>query len=122
MSGHDAVEVCLLCLEDAASPQMWRAAVWELGTLRDKRATPHLLKALFYPDWECRHYAIMALGRIEDPEALPALEELLANHYLSPEPDDAAGPLPLELESHLREDIGRAIAKCRRPGAIPDHP
>jgi HEAT repeat protein len=122
MSRADPVEVCLLCLEDAASPQIWRAAVWELGEQGDRRATPHLLRALDYPDWECRHYAIMALGRLEDPAAAPELERRLTDGYLSPRPDDAVGPLPEGLAAHLREDIARAVARCRVPGSMPEHP
>jgi HEAT repeat protein len=122
MNRADAVEVCLLCLHEADSPHMWRTAVWELGTLKDQRATPHLVDALHYPDWECRHYAVMALARLEDPASVPALEELLTSDYLYPDGRDPAGHLSPELAAHLHEDIAFALAKARQPGTIPDHP
>ncbi len=119
---QDPVKMCLLCLSPDASPQMWRAAVWELGDLRDRRATAAVIKALEYPDWECRHYAIMSLGKLEDPAAIGPLQALLSGDYLTPDDDDPAGPLPPNLAAHLVEDIQQALARIRAPGTYPDHP
>ena len=103
-----AVDLCIEMLAEK-SVHLRRTAAWELGSLGDRRATPHLIACLEDPDWECRHYTVMALGRLADPATVPVLEELLSGDYLSEANAGAAGPAPRKLAEHLKDDILYAI-------------
>ena len=103
-----AVGLCIEMLEEK-SVHLRRTAAWELGSLGDRRATPHLIACLQDPDWECRHYTVMALGRLADPATVPVLEGLLSGDYLSESGCGDAGPAPRKLAEHLRDDILYAI-------------
>jgi HEAT repeat protein len=114
--------VALLAMDSAP---MRRVAVWELGRLRDRRGAPHLLKAIVDdPDWECRHYAIMALANVGGPAEARQLRELAAGDYLSADGSSPAGALPDGLAEHLAEDIEHAAQCCAgersRPCEAPD--
>ena len=50
-----------------------------LGHIGDKRLTPRLIELLGHSDASIRIFAANALGRIGDPQALPALEQLARN-------------------------------------------
>jgi len=50
-----------------------------LGYIGDKRLTPKLIELLGHSDASIRIFAANALGRIGDPQALPALEQLARN-------------------------------------------
>ena len=103
-----AVDLCIEMLGEK-SVHLRRTAAWELGSLGDRRATPHLVACLQDADWECRHYSVMALGRLADPETVPVLEGLLSGDHLSEVGGGDAGPAPRKLAEHLRDDILYAI-------------
>lgn len=103
-----AVDLCIEMLGEK-SVHLRRTAAWELGSLGDRRATPHLIVCLQDSDWECRHYTVMALGRLADPATIPVLEALLSGDYLSGEGGGDAGPAPRKLAEHLQDDIVYAI-------------
>jgi HEAT repeat protein len=105
---EQAIIACIEMLSES-SVHMRRTAAWELGSLGDRRATPHLIASLQDPDWECRHYTVMALGRLADPETIPVLEGLLTDEYLAEDGGGVAGPAPRKLAEHLHEDILYAI-------------
>jgi len=91
------------------SAPMRRVAVWELGRLGDARAAKPLMLAISSDaDWECRHYAIMALANVGGAEDAARLRELAEGNYLSA---DDAGPVPEGLAEHIRDDI-EYTAKC----------
>jgi HEAT repeat protein len=94
------------------SAPLRRVAVWELGRLGDPRGAQHLLTAIVSdPDWECRHYAIMALANTGGADEAEALRELLAGDYLSQDGECVAGPIPEALARHLAEDL-KLSARC----------
>jgi HEAT repeat protein len=94
------------------SAPMRRVAVWELGRLGDPRGAEQLVQAVAGdPDWECRHYAIMALANAGCEDAAQFLRGLVASGYLSQDGQCAAGPIPEALAAHLVEDIEYS-AKC----------
>jgi len=94
------------------SAPMRRVAVWELGRLGDARGAQHLMDAITGDaDWECRHYAIMALANAGGDDEARRLRELLAGDYLSQDGLCVAGPVPEALVAHLAEDIAYS-AKC----------
>jgi HEAT repeat protein len=105
---QQSVDLCIEMLAEK-SVHMRRTAAWELGSLGDRRATPHLVAALEDSDWECRHYVVMALGRLADPMTIPVLEALLAGDYLAEDGGGIAGAAPRKLADHLRDDILYAI-------------
>ncbi|MBM3498267.1 MAG: HEAT repeat domain-containing protein [Armatimonadetes bacterium] len=97
----------------ADSAPMRRVAVWELGRLGDSRGAAHLLDAIVRdPDWECRHYAIMALANTGGEAEADFLRGLLAGDYLSQDGACAAGPIPEALVAHLAEDIEYSARCC----------
>ncbi len=119
----------LLCLYvamlSAESAPMRRVAVWELGRLGDPRGAPHLVRAIVEDvDWECRHYALMALANVGGPEEARRMRELAASDYLSADGQSPAGPLPERLAEHLAEDLERTAQFCAgelpRPREAPD--
>lgn len=66
------------------NPQVSLTYCWSLGINGDRHATPLLAKLLYDSNLRIRIKAAMALGELKDPNALPALEEMLANdphHY-----------------------------------------
>lgn len=94
------------------SAPMRRVAVWELGRLGDARAAKPLMLAITGDgDWECRHYAVMAMANVGGPEDAARLRELAEGEYLSGDGADGAGPVPAGLAEHIREDI-EFSAKC----------
>jgi HEAT repeat protein len=107
------------------SPPMRRVAVWEIGRLGDPRGAAHLMRAIVEDsDWECRHYAIMALANVGGPGEAARLRELLVEGYLSADGQCPAGELPDVLRDHLAEDIERTAQCCSgetpRPTAAKD--
>ena len=109
--------------EDSAP--MRRVAVWEIGRLGDPAGAVHLVRAICGdPDWECRHYAIMALANVGGPEEAAQLRGLVADEYLSPNADSPAGPAPEGLRDHLAADLERTAQCCAgelpRPTAAQD--
>jgi len=104
---------------------MRRVAVWELGRLGDPRGAEHLMRAVTEdPDWECRHYAIMALASVGGPREAERLRELVMGGYLSVDGRDPPGPLPEGLREHLTQDMSRTAECCGgetpRPAAARD--
>lgn len=102
-----------MCIELLSEPSVYirRTAVWELALHGGARAVDHLIPMLHSEvDWECRHYVVMALGRIGDARAVPALQALLVSDYLEPASEGPAGPAPPELAEHLRQDIEYALS------------
>ncbi len=94
------------------SAPMRRVAVWELGKLAHPEGARHLMQAIAGdPDWECRHYAIMALANVGGPVEAAELRRLIEDGYLSTEGRDEAGPPPEGLVGHMREDLDYTI-KC----------
>ena len=94
------------------SAPMRRVAVWELGRLGDARAAnPLVLAVEGDADWECRHYAIMALANVGGPEDAARLRGLAEGEYLSCDAAGSAGPVPEGLAEHIRDDIEYS-AKC----------
>lgn len=92
---------------------MRRVAVWELGRLGDPQAAGPLVNAIVTdPDWECRHYAIMALANVGGPEEAKLLRALLAGNYLSEDGTPPAGPIPVGLAEHLANDIEFSARCC----------
>lgn len=109
----------------ADSAPMRRVAVWEIGRLGDPRGAPHLVRAILEDvDWECRHYAIMALANVGGPDEARRIRELAAGDYLSADGQSPAGPLPDNLAEHLAEDLERTARCCAgdlpRPAEAPD--
>jgi hypothetical protein len=97
---------------------MRRVAVWELGRLGDPRGAEHLMRAITEdPDWECRHYAIMALANVGGPQEAERLQELVTCGYLSADGQDPPGPLPEGLREHLAQDMERTAQCCA--GGVP---
>ncbi len=100
------------------SAPMRRVAVWELGRLADPGGAEHVMRAIAGdPDWECRHYAIMALANVGRPEDAVELRRLIEDGYLSQEGRDEAGPPPEGLVEHMLEDLDYAM-KCSK-GEVP---
>ena len=121
----DELLALYVAMSRADSAPMRRIAVWELGRLRDPRGAPHLLRAIVEdPDWECRHYAIMALANVGGPQDARLLRELAAGDYLSTDGRCPAGPLPDNLAEHLAEDLEHSARCCTgetpRPYEAPD--
>jgi hypothetical protein len=109
----------------ADSAPMRRVAAWEIGRLGDPRGAPHLMRAIVQDaDWECRHYAIMALANVGGPQEARRVRDLVVGDYLSPDGQSPAGPLPDRLAEHLAEDLERAARCCAgelpRPNEAPD--
>ncbi|MBM3475248.1 MAG: HEAT repeat domain-containing protein [Armatimonadetes bacterium] len=103
------------------SAPMRRVAVWELGRLGDARGAEQLIHAVVGdPDWECRHYAIMALANAGNEDAAEFLRGLIASGYLSQDGQCAAGPIPDALAAHLAEDIEYSAKCCA--GELPRPP
>jgi HEAT repeat protein len=95
------------------SAPMRRVAVWELGRLGDPRGAEHLVAAIVTdPDWECRHYAIMAVANTGGAAEAEALRELLTGDYLSQDGECVAGPIPEALAVHLAEDLEFSARCC----------
>ena len=126
--GHRSAEELLalyVAMVTAESAPIRRVAVWELGRLNDPRGAPHLLKAILDdPDWECRHYAIMALANVGGAEEAQRLRELAEGDYLSADGRCPAGSPPEGLRDHLAEDLERTARCCAgeipRPSEAPD--
>ena len=96
----------------ADSAPMRRIAVWEIGRLGDARGAGHLIRAITEdPDWECRHYAVMALANVGGLAEAQQLRACVADGYLVGGLHGCAGPAPEGLVEHLAEDIEYA-AKC----------
>jgi hypothetical protein len=57
--------------------RMW--SVYMLGIQRNPIDVPVFLRALKDPEYDVRYYALMALGAIGTRDAVPAMEELLAD-------------------------------------------
>lgn len=117
-----ALYVGMLTMDSAP---MRRVAVWELGRLGDPRGALHLMQAIAEdPDWECRHYAIMALANVGGPDAARQLRELAAGDYLSADGQTSIGSPPASLAEHLAEDLEHSARCCAgeapRPGEAPD--
>jgi HEAT repeat protein len=84
-----------------------RVAVWELGRLGDPRGAEALMQAVLTDaDWECRHYAVMALANVGGPAEAAELEALIGNGYLG----DAS--LPAALAAHVCEDLEYSARCC----------
>jgi HEAT repeat protein len=99
-------------LQDDSAP-MRRVAVWELGRLGDPRGAAPLLAAITGDaDWECRHYAIMALANTGGVAEAEALRELLTGDYLCQDGQCTAGPVPEALAAHLTEDLEYSARCC----------
>jgi len=121
----DELLALYVAMSTAESAPMRRVAVWELGRLRDPRGASHLLTAIVEdPDWECRHYAIMALANVGRAGEAKRLRELAAGDYLSADGRCPAGPLPSGLADHLAEDLELTARCCAgeapRPSEAPD--
>jgi hypothetical protein len=105
----------------AGSAPMRRVAVWEIGRLGDPRGAGHLMRAIVEDaDWECRHYAIMALANVGGPHEARQVRELAGGSYLSADGQDPAGPLPHRLAEHLAEDLERTARCCAGDLPRPD--
>ena len=95
------------------SAPMRRVAVWELGRLGDARGAEQLVNAVVGdPDWECRHYAIMALANAGGEDEARLLRGLMESGYLSQDGQCVAGPIPEALATHLAEDIEYSAQCC----------
>ena len=73
------------CLEGLKSkdPSRKVGAIFMLGTLKDKRATPALINvAEKDPDSDMRRSAVVAIGLLKDPASVPALARLLSVKHL----------------------------------------
>jgi HEAT repeat protein len=121
---RDLLSLYIDFLREDSAP-MRRVAVWEIGRLADPAGAPHLMHALIEDaDWECRHYAVMALANVGGREEAARLRELAAGEYLSPDGRDPAGPLPEGLREHLALDLEHTAQCCAgeipRPGAAKD--
>jgi len=123
-SRDELLALYVAMLESGSAP-MRRVAVWELGRLGDPRGAAHLLGAVLGDtDWECRHYAVMALANAGGAEEAQALRTLLEGDYLSQDGECVAGPIPEGLVAHLAEDIAFSVGCCDgeapRPGQAED--
>jgi HEAT repeat protein len=59
------------------NPLIKTAAIGSLGELGDSRALPLLVPYASDADWQIRHRVVLALGRLDGPEARIALESLV---------------------------------------------
>lgn len=89
--GEPAVEALGRCLNEE-SLQVQEAASEILAGIGDGRVFDPLVKALGSTDWIVRMHAIKALGRIGEPEAVPALVPLLQDKVKAVR-EEAAGAL-----------------------------
>jgi hypothetical protein len=79
-----------------ADPQVRLTFVWCLGANGNKEIVPDLTKLLFDGNLRIRIKAVMALVRLGDPAAIPALEEVAVNdphHYVRGEAENAVKTL-----------------------------
>jgi len=80
------------CLKDLKSPDHSKKseAIFMLGTLKDKRATPALVELLKEEqNFEIRSSAVKAVGALRDPRAVPVLAGLLDDKGLQQDAIDA---------------------------------
>jgi len=80
------------CLKDLKSPDASKksGAIFMLGTLKDKRATPALVELLKEErDFEVRSSAVKAVGALHDPKAVPVLAGLLDDKGLQQDAIDS---------------------------------
>lgn len=84
-------------------PTVAPRAAWILGERRDRRAVEPLISVIERSkDLGVLEEATVALGKIGDPRALPALQNLLAHSYVS-----------------VRERAAWALGRIGHPDAIP---
>lgn len=80
------------CLKDLKSPDASKKseAIFMLGTLKDKRATPALVEVITEErNFEIRSSAVKAVGFLRDPRAVPVLAVLMNNRALQQDAIDA---------------------------------
>jgi HEAT repeat protein len=128
--GEPSVEVLGRCLQDE-SLEVQEAASQILAGIGDDRVFEPLVEALGSPDWIVRMHAAKALGRMREPEAVPALVPLLQDKVKAVR-EETAGALAAigtasipSLVAALRHDewlvrlhAVEALGKLRTPEAV----
>lgn len=110
------------------------AAAAALGRIGDRRAVPALLRSVDDSETSVREYAIIALGQLRDPAAVPRLGAIARgwNEFLVGPAVEALGeigdvraldPLVKVLlgggEAHLQIAAARALGRIGHPAAVP---
>ncbi len=79
VGGEQALRTLIRLVENQQEDLIVRGrAALMLGKLRDERAVPHLIRALDAPGFLTPYHAAQALGKIGDPRAITALQNLAA--------------------------------------------
>ena len=79
VGGEQALRALIHLVENQQEDLIVRGrAALMLGKLKDERAVPHLIRALDAPGFLTPYHAAQALGKIGDPRAINALQNLAA--------------------------------------------
>lgn len=79
VGGEQALSALIRLVENQQEDLIVRGrAALMLGKLKDERAVPHLIRALDAPGFLTPYHAAQALGKIGDPRAITALQNLAA--------------------------------------------
>ena len=79
VGGEQALRALIRLVENQQEDLIVRGrAALMLGKLKDERAVPHLIRALDAPGFLTPYHAAQALGKIGDPRAITALQNLAA--------------------------------------------
>lgn len=79
IGGEQALRALMRLVENQQEDLIVRGrAALMLGKLKDERAVPHLIRALDAPGFLTPYHAAQALGKIGDPRAITALQNLAA--------------------------------------------
>ncbi len=79
IGGEQALRALMRLVENQQEDLIVRGrAALMLGKLKDERAVPHLIRALDAPGFLTPYHAAQALGKIGDPRAIAALQNLAA--------------------------------------------
>ena len=77
VGGDQAVRTLINIVDNSQEDLIVRGrAALMLGKLKDGRAVPHLIRALDAPGFLTPYHAAQALGKIGDPRAVKALQDL----------------------------------------------
>ncbi len=80
VGGEQALRALIRLVENQQEDLIVRGrAALMLGKLKDERAVPHLIRALDAPGFLTPYHAAQALGKIGDPRAISALQNLAAD-------------------------------------------
>lgn len=99
----DSVEALIMTLDDP-DENVRHAAAESLGRIRDARAVKKLIDCLAEDFW-VQYPAVVALGNIGDPAAIPSLAGVLDNEMLKPAAIEALGKIGDESVIPLLTDI-----------------